>query len=155
MTGADSTPTDSEASEGHPLDRLDGPARLLLVGVAAGWLGGTGVFLNVRSTFTPVADPTGVAIFFVMFAGFSAYVFAPSVEGSLYTGLVAFVVGAAVLFAGLLVPLWILPYDPAVRDVLMTPLIARGTVIVFTWFGYFLGLGFVAGVVLNRLFDLR
>lgn len=136
-------------------EALSGATRPVAVGIGAGWLGGTAMFVNTRSTFMPFYDLSWYPLVLVFFAGLFAYLLSPTIKGSFYAVVVAVVFGSAVLLAGLLAPFWILPYEPAVRRVFVIPLIATWATISFTSYPYFLGAGYVAGIVLNRLFDVK
>lgn len=136
-------------------DALTGTLRPVAIGVGGGWLGGTAMFVDTRSTFMPLYELSWYPLAFVVFAGLAVYLLSATIKESFYAVLVAVVVGSAVLLAGLLAPFWILPYDPAARRVFVVPLIATWATITFTSYPYFLGAGYVAGVVLNRLFGVK
>lgn len=156
MADSEARVADSGTAEGLlSSGALTGMARPIAVGIGAGWLGGTGMFVNTRSTFMPFYDLAGYPLVFVFFAGLFAYLLSPTLKGSFYAIVVTVVVGSAVLLVGLLAPFWILPYEPAVRRVFVIPLTATWATITFTSYPYFLGAGYVTGIVLNRLFDVK
>lgn len=104
----------------------------IAIGLLTGLLGGMGAFMYSRTGLLPGGlagwMPTGI----VALAGVYTYLLVRDVRRSVTAMLTAFGVGIATLIAAWVAPLWLLPYAPAARDLLLPGLLQRAVTTAMT-----------------------
>lgn len=99
--------------------------RFAVIGTLTGVVGGMGAFMFTRSGLMPTPLAAWMAAAVVLLAGVFTYLLVPDVRGSVAAMLVSFGVGIATLILAWVAPLWLLPYPPAARDILLPGLLQR------------------------------
>lgn len=93
--------------------------RLLALGALTGGVAGMGSFMYIKKQLLPWGIEGTWALVLVGVAGAYAHLLADDLAESISLSLVAVVVGLAVHTAAWIAPLWILPFHPAARDLLL------------------------------------
>jgi len=125
--------------------RLQSPGRrgrLGPIGVAllTGILSGMGAFMYSRAGLLPNPVPGWMPSAVVLLAGVYTFLLVRDIRGSVAAMLVASAIGIAILIAAWVAPLWLLPYPPAARDLLLPGLLQRAvTTAITTYLLLFLG----------------
>lgn len=109
----------------HAWGRLSPPMGTVVVGVATGTMAGMGAFMLTQSPLTPAPMDGRFAAVLVVLAGVYTHLLVEDIRRSVTAMIVALVVGAITLVAAWTAPLWILPYAPGARDVLLPGLLQR------------------------------
>lgn len=107
---------------------------------AIGTVGGLATFVyNRADLMTANVDPR-VALGLAALAGAFAHLLAADLRESIRLGLASFLVGGVVFTVAWVAPLWILPYTPAARDVLLPKMLGEAVTAAFlTYTAVFLG----------------
>lgn len=143
----------STENGGSQMDgRLRKFAPVLLTGVGVGILGGMGTFLYTRRAFLPDAvDPVWALVVIGLIAVLT-HRLAQTLEESITLALVGMTSGIGVHVIAWAAPLWILPYSPAARDLLLPAMVGRGfTVAVLVYPVVFLG-AYLTAILLDGVF---
>ncbi|WP_137287137.1 hypothetical protein [Halorussus salinisoli] len=122
MSGSNSTGWSAETPDTR-LDSLRRVGVFLLTGVAVGTLAGMGTFVYNATQFLSVETDVRLLLVPVVAAGSFAHLFASSLQRSIRLGLIGFFVGLFVFVGAWIAPLWILPYPPEARGVLLPKLV--------------------------------
>jgi hypothetical protein len=123
MSNPTSTEWSSEIRENGYCRRL---GQLLVKGLSIALLAGMGAFVYNATQFVPGETDVRLLLVPVFAAGAFAYLFADSLRGSARLGLFGFFVGLVVFLGAWIAPLWILPYSPTARDILLPRMLGEG-----------------------------
>ncbi len=125
----------------------------IAIGVLTGLLGGMGAFMYSRSGLLPGGIPGWIPTGIVAVAGVYTSLLVRDVRRSVTAMLVAFGVGIATLIAAWIAPLWLLPYAPPARDLLLPGLLQRAvTTAMSSYLLLFLG-GFLTTMMVAGYLD--
>lgn len=91
-------------------------------------MGGMAAFMLTQSSLTPDLMDGRLIAGIVVLAGVYTHLLVADVRASVTAMIVALGVGAATLVVAWTAPLWILPYAPGARDVLLPGLLQRALV---------------------------
>ncbi|MFB6300726.1 MAG: hypothetical protein ABEH65_10740 [Halobacteriales archaeon] len=116
------------------------------IGIATGWVSGISAFVLIHPETMAYSEYAFYPLAFIVIAGAFAYLFADSLTESIYSILLCFLFGSTVFLTSQLAPLYILPYDPETRRVLMIPFLARAVTTAITKYIYYLLSGYMAAV---------
>ena len=109
------------------------------VGVATGAMGGMAAFVLSRVALAPGPVDALAAGVLVALAGAYTHLLLLDLRASVTAMLVALGIGTATVVAAWVAPLWVLPYAPLARAVLLPPLLQRAvTAAMTTWLPLFL-----------------
>lgn len=98
--------------------------RPLVVGLATGVLGGMAAFMYTRRGLAP-PGPEWYPTALVVVAGAYTYLLAGGLKESVAAAIVGFFAGVGTLVAAWIAPLWLLPYSPFARALLLPSLLQR------------------------------
>lgn len=133
--------------------RLRGRARQAVIGSLTGIVGGMGAFMHTRAGLVPAALDGWSGPVVIVLAGVYTYLLLPDLRGSVAAMLLAFGVGIATLVLAWIAPLWLLPYPPAARDLLLPGLLQRAvTSALSVYLLLFLG-GYLTTLLVAGYFD--
>lgn len=118
--------------------------RLLLVGSLTGAVAGMGSFMYIKKLFLPWGIPETAPFALIALAGAYTHFLAQDLSDSISLSLVAVVVGFAVHVGAWIAPLWILPYPPIARGILLPKMAGEaltGAIFVYllTFYGSYFG----------------
>jgi hypothetical protein len=85
-----------------------------------------GAFVYNATQFVPGETDVRLLLVPVFAAGAFAYLFADSLRASARLGLIGFFGGLVVFMGAWIAPLWILPYSPTARDILLPKMLGEG-----------------------------
>jgi hypothetical protein len=124
--------------------------RTLALGSLTGVVAGMGTFMFLNARFLPWGLTEAWGLAFVGLAGAYTHFLAEDLSESIGLSLVAAVVGLAVHTVAWIAPLWILPYSPFVRDLLLPKMIGEALAsgmptYLITFYGVYFGAVLVAG----------
>lgn len=108
--------------------RQSPPMGAVGAGIATGAMGGMAAFMLTQSALIPDPMDGRLAAGLVVLAGVYAHLLVEDVRESATAMIVALAVGAVTLVVAWTAPLWILPYAPGARDVLLPGLLQRALV---------------------------
>lgn len=91
-----------------------------------------GAFMYTRTGLLPVPLDGWMMAGLVVVAGVYTYLLERDVRGSVTAMLVAFGVGIGMLILAWIAPLWLLPYPPAARDLILPGLLQRAVTAAMT-----------------------
>jgi hypothetical protein len=123
MSNPTSTEWSSEIRENGYCRRL---GQLLVKGLSIALLAGMGAFVYNATQFVPGETDVRLLLVPVFAAGAFAYLFADSLRASARLGLIGFFGGLVVFMGAWIAPLWILPYSPTARDILLPKMLGEG-----------------------------
>lgn len=112
----------------HDVGRLRIIATTLAKALAVGVLGGVATFVYTRADLMTVNLDPQLVLGFVALAGVFVHMLTATLRESIRFCLVAFIIGGIVLVGVWVAPLWILPYSPAARDVLLPKLVGEAVI---------------------------
>ena len=115
-------------------------ARIVLIGLVVGILGGMGTFVYSRPAVSPYGDSV-LGLVFLALAGGYTHLLARTMWESVRAMVVGFVVGMATTILAWVLPLWLVPIHPSVRDLLIMSYLqqAVATVVMAYLLVYFAG----------------
>lgn len=126
--------------------------RLLLVGSLTGAVAGMGSFMYIKKFFLPWGIQEAVPFALIALAGAYTHFLARDLADSISLSLVAVVVGFAVHVGAWVAPLWILPYPPIARGILLPKMAGEAlTGAIFVYLLTFYGSYFAAVILWGYL----
>jgi hypothetical protein len=94
----------------------------LVKSILIGLLAGMGAFVYNGTQFLPFEVDPRLLLVPILLASAFARLFASSLRESVQLALAGFFIGAATFVGAWIAPLWILPYSPVARDILLPKL---------------------------------
>lgn len=126
--------------------------RLLLLGSLTGVVAGMGTFMYIQNQFLPWGVERTWAFALIVIAGAYTHFLARDLADSISVSLVAIVVGFVVHVGAWIAPLWILPYPPIARSLLLPKMAGEAlTGAIFVYILTFYGSYFAAVIVWGYL----
>lgn len=121
--------------------------RVILIGLVVGILGGMGTFVYSRPAVSPYGN-SALGLVFLALAGGYTHLLARTMWESVRAMVVGFVVGMATTILAWVLPLWLVPLHPSVRDLLIMSYLqqAVATVVMAYLLVYFAGYFLVVSV---------
>lgn len=124
--------------------------RVLALASLCGVVAGMGSFMAIQHAFMPWGVSQTWAYAVTALAGVYAHLLAKDLSESITLALAAFFIGIAVHVGAWIAPLWLIPYPPAARDLLLPQMLGRalaGNVLVYfvTFLGSYFGAVMVGG----------
>lgn len=129
----------------RPVRRLVATAS---VGISSGLLAGLGAYLLSQPTLRPVADTTA-PLALVALAGAYVAVLSDRLRSSVAAMICAFFVGIAVHIGTYLAPLWLLPYSPTARGLLLSSFLVEALVVVYFQYTLVFFVGYLTVVTVS------
>ncbi|PSQ46064.1 hypothetical protein BRD15_10205 [Halobacteriales archaeon SW_6_65_15] len=126
--------------------------RMLALGSLTGVVAGMGSFMYINAQFIPWGVDKMWALALVGVAGAYTHFLAHDLSDSIGLSLVAVLIGLAVHTVAWIAPLWILPYPPFARDILLPKMLGEalaGGILAYllTFYGSYFGAVLVGGYV--------
>lgn len=130
--------------------RVRSRLRLLALASLTGMVAGMGSFMSIQYAFMPWGISQTWAYVVTALAGMYTHFLAKDLSESITLALLAFFIGIAVHVGAWIAPLWLIPYPPVARDLLLPQMLGRalvGNVFVYvvTFFGSYFGAVMVGG----------
>lgn len=124
--------------------------RLLVLASLTGVVSGMGTFMYVKEQFLPWGVDATWAFALICLGGVYTHFLADDLSESIKLSLVAAGVGFAVHIGAWIAPLWILPYSPFARDLLLPQMVGRALTsgiltYLVTFYGSYFGAVLVGG----------
>ncbi len=121
--------------------------RVILIGLVVGILGGMGTFVYSRPGVSPYGDSI-LGLVFLALAGGYTHVLARTMWESVRAMVVGFLVGMGTTILAWVLPLWLVPLHPSLRDLLIMSYLqqAVATVLMAYLLVYFAGYFLVVSI---------
>ncbi|MFC4449789.1 hypothetical protein [Halorussus aquaticus] len=133
---------------GVELDGVRTNLRLLALTLFTGSVAGMGAFMSVKHTLMPLGVSQTWAYVVMALGGAYNHLLARDLTESITLALGSFLVGLAFHVAVWIAPLWLLPYPPLARDVLLPKMLGQAIAgAIFTYLMTFFGAYFATVLV--------